>query len=430
MHVKNNVRQRNIVTAEMSVDTYSRIFLTIVCTIGLCFQITNLSSQYFKFTTTTTAVLQDDVKILPTNVVLCFSAFDVLDDEWLVKNTGYNWTDPETNMSMDDSLDILQNFTIYELLSQVERKENLLDEFLYRSETGEMMYSDNASEIFNITRYFTIEYVCYRITPLKKYTFDPVQISLASNYIFSIYELQLKGKFLQATILNPTVYNTMKSDAYPYESRQFSCNVLNSIDPETKVITNNMIAVSYSVSSVESLPPPYDTRCVNLSAQEKNSCYKQCMLRKLKPYHKVPANLICPEPGPQDFIINMRNPEMRNTSETFRKQCETLCDMNPCHRSYSATTATTYKAFDPEVVYIDVRMPQYSSRLTRATPTMSFIDFFSLIGGCFGTWYGVSFMSFIRLMETVKKRRSREVERKQDPKPIVHHVHHIVHRQF
>lgn len=57
--------------------------------------------------------------------------------------------------------------------------------------------------------------------------------------------------------------------------------------------------------------------------------------------------------------------------------------------------------------------------VTQAVPVMTFIDYFSLMCACFGTWFGLSFLSLNPFRRLKRKKCKRHIITSQRPQIVV-----------
>ena len=149
---------------------------------------------------------------------------------------------------------------------------------------------------------------------------------------------------------------------------------------------------------------------------------------KHKPFKCIPGTMVFPEPGINATVCQF-DLKTLNIIEKAKADCNLKLDSNLCHQISSLTTPIASRGFNVSHIYMNIRGPQYPARTDIAIPTMSFIDFFSLTSSCFGTWFGVSFMSVTVLFARFTQKRKgkgepfRRVVVIQNHRTTVEHVH-------
>ena len=95
----------------------------------------------------------------------------------------------------------------------------------------------------------------------------------------------------------------------------------------------------------------------------------------------------------------------RSVQEKCIKQC--LGAFVYCQDDYSITYTTHSLQSSKDPLELVVRTSKLLTKVTRSVPDMSFIDYFSFVTSCFGTWFGVSFLSIKTLTRRMMRRKRR-----------------------
>ena len=86
----------------------------------------------------------------------------------------------------------------------------------------------------------------------------------------------------------------------------------------------------------------------------------------------------------------------------IKDACDASCHSMPCADEYTRTK-TSFSRLGKMHLGFALMSPQEPDVETSVQPTMSFIEFFSFVCSCFGTWFGLSFLS----LESLLRRRHR-----------------------
>ena len=235
-------------------------------------------------------MLTDENIVVPPTTVLCFYPQDIFNVSAVTTSTG------------DDSE--LYNFMTFEkvLKSSPNASELLSIWCALRDERGIWISyvwneASHCYKLFSLKKFLMNGYVCYSISPTQNITWTRKEMTVYSMEFFTIYGFMLGSKFVKATNTFPILHYGTE---HPFDSRFFSSILDNKIDEKRGIILNNQIRLTNSKVETYSLSAPYDTRCVNLTVGQINSCYRDCMLKQLEINGFANAtilNQIYPEPG-------------------------------------------------------------------------------------------------------------------------------------
>ena len=413
--------------------SFVKLTLSILCLSGLCFQVTHLSIQYFRYATTTATRMDVNNTIEPPITAICFPLIDVIDYAFLYESTGVNQNE---ELSRTEIGDFLSTHPMHTYFNHTPLGNEFIVSCRYRDKYAQMRKGDrnHCQSIFRVERYFTTRYMCYRVTARTGHIFDKDLIGASETYIHSLQIIGISDRFSKARVINPILYYG-DHDNYPYLSRLYSTEIRNVLRNYTSSIADNYISVTNSVVQKDKLPPPFDTNCVWIPAPLRHEIRKQCYIKGFARFGSVPGSMIYPEPGLNQTIyqFDLKN---FNATERVRKDCDARSNINSCKSRHSVTSPTASRGYNVSRVYISVNSPQYPARSEVSVPTMSFIDFFSMASSCFGTWLGISFMSVTVLFDRMtgrktdrKKSKTRSIVILQNNRTTVDYVHHIVHHR-
>ena len=254
--------------------------------------------------------------------------------------------------------------------------------------------------------------------------------------------MSLGEKFRRTSEINPTISYARPrngSFTFPFISRQYSTVSIDSLHTVSGMRSNNNLFLTNSVVQQYTLPHPYDTKCIPLHYGAYFKCKRSCLSDAFRQhFNRAPCSValdqeidLCPI-SPAD----LQDQSARDKYAGITKTCEDACAYVPCSLQFTVTSVTAGERFNDSGLFVNVLMPQYALRSTHSVPVMTFIDYFSFTCSCFGTWFGISFLSLdpTRLQRKVKNSnfsllgRFRSQTLNQAPNHIVHHhVHHVIH---
>jgi hypothetical protein len=261
------------------------------------------------------------------------------------------------------------------------------DEWMY--EVGQDNAYETCNKLFNVTKFMTQENICYNIKPVNNLTISLRHVTQSQYYQFGIYGFELSSLLRDARQMNIISY----TGDYPYISRDFSAFSLIASDNGPGKMTVNYFDIFSSDYNIEQLPAPHDTRCWNRPSELQFTCKYKCLLEKYSKIRKIHPNAIIPDPIDYKIISNsdMVDKEVRDFVSKTDKTCHTRCFFRPCRVEYSKTAVGAY--YDSEIAMgFTMRSPTEPEVMSISESVMSFVEYFSFVTACLGTWFGVSFL--------------------------------------
>ena len=404
----------------------SNAILFLLCCAGLSFQIIQISLQYFSYKTATTVMLTNENIVVAPTTVLCFDPLYIINVSDSSNRTEHKERDPSDFLTIEQMLRYSPNTS--ELITKY---------CAFRNRKGGLVVfgEENASkcyEVFSVKKFLMGGFVCYSVSRTENITITMEAMSAYTSAFWAIYNFNLGPKFENNPYMFPILHYGVE---HPVDSRFFSSLIDNKVEEGRTMVVNNQIRLTNSKVETYSLFAPYDTRCVNLTVGEINSCYRDCMLKQLE-INGFPngtlTNQIYPDPGINKFILKIANEQEEDAYIRSSSVCNKTCDFSPCYKRYSITSSTATNT-DNFYVLIKVRTPQYSSNSNIVIPTMSFTDYFCFASSCIGTWFGISFMSVSVIINGVYKKMKKGQSKEKIPlenRISIDHHHHIHHHNL
>lgn len=177
----------------------------IVCIIGFCIQASQVSIQYFGFTTTTKARLDVKNRITKTQTELCFIVSDILDLVKLREETG---VDLAIHSTSGKSRKILEHLNVQQMLDYTPGVNRTIERCHVRDKAGFSVRPQNCYDYFEVSKYFTQEYICYNFDPRNNNEYDHEQLATSTHYNYLIHDLMMDKPFSASLLINPTLHYT------------------------------------------------------------------------------------------------------------------------------------------------------------------------------------------------------------------------------
>lgn len=370
--------------------------------VGFTAQVIQVSILYFGYRTTTQVKIQTPADITTHAVALCIRYIDIVNREALKKDTGLEF---RPLIELRDGIEQEDLLTVEQVFKYTPHEDALLSECFTRPDEWRYSFRNGPDcyNVFNVSRFMTLEYMCYRVSERIETNLTVLSVTHASFQQYKIYEIKL-GPTLRSTVLViPIVY----SDGYPFLSRDYTSPL-----PQLRVsrldnFTYNVLHVFPSDFLFFRLPPPFDTLCHEAVQGYDRYCNKECLIKEFGKFDRVPGFEMLEHPYKlKVFSVKDLNDTslLRKATDSFLR-CRKKCFYTPCQDKFSSTTSRVMK---------DGGMDIKLSLLTSINPniiiiaqaTMVFIEYFSFVTGCFGTWFGWSFLSLNRFKLLSRRRNA------------------------
>lgn len=414
----------------------SKIFIVIsVC--ALLYQITLVNQIYFGFSVVTGVKVYIPPVNRPMAITVCVRATEVLDFERLNADTGRNFAftqDEDTNLMMADSM------TAAEILKYTPSEKDALEKIIYRKNYSYKLQEVNSSNIietFNIEKFSYLDYVCYMISKIdegdQKLSFS----SLAVTPVFSglIYEMRFDKElfhrvdFIKVVIGEPGITPYRPLMVTPQLRRFYNSTQ----EPIPDVGHYNLFTLYQSLLVVHMLPPPYQTKCFNYTADNavsRTHCAEECIKdRIVDQTNQIPFTYIVTENSTDIFskeLISYRSVTSNQSLTDFLYKTENYCfdqkcGLKGCQESTSSTKGRGRMGVNDQFTVRQI-IPLDPWITIFTTPYMSFVEYFTYVTSIVATYTGVTFLTLnpIQLFEVFRQklytRRRRSNSRVRDSK--------------
>ena len=246
-----------------------RTLILMLSLTGFFAQVTWMSILYFSYTTTTQVLLVIQEKISPHSIALCVRFGDILDRERLLTETGIELG----NMSdLDEELAEEMKLTVKQIFDYTQIPSDVIKGCFYRPDNMNIKTGNrnDCEPMFNISRYFSQEFMCYQIKRLMTANLLTESVTQSHFKAFTIYELQLTEAFGNVGLVMPISF----VGELPGRSRRFA-EVAITKKQSSNRSDYNWFQISPSDHRSFRLEAPYDTMCVNRPPAQYITCGKE-----------------------------------------------------------------------------------------------------------------------------------------------------------
>lgn len=353
------------------------------CAIGLAWQVVHLANSYFEYNVLTALILETPLRQDVKSLSFCGYYPD------LVKQ--------RSNSKTQKDYRVQSNLTLAQILERSPPVTQIFDKCYVRSGHSFVNKSNlECTEFFIVEKFFHQSFVCYMFsTKSFKPNFRTDTASFAINFPGAMYSIELDYKlFANVTQLKAI----LTSGRYPEQSSAFTPVITRSFDIDSNSFQDSMFRIrSYSVSNLR-LPSPYVTKCRNYQAEGYNqvrgcinSCLEKKTLQQLNRIHFSPISVKPVDVKPIG-IADMANSTFRSILSVIDTLCEDKCSRQDCNQMYSVTMVEASPTEEKLILSAEVTRDVSYQLICR--PYLKLNDFVLYVSSCFGTWLGLSLMSF------------------------------------
>lgn len=385
----------------------SKVLLLLSVT-GFTWQIVVVSIEYFAYKTTTAVSFQLLPYIKPRIAVLCFRYQDVMQWKPMDRETGSRYGRSQKSGSMGQEEIRL---TIEQIFKYTPDVDQVMDRCLVRNKDGTVSDSrEECEENFSIEKYFKQQEICYQIQRKQKDDLLLEEVTHSSIKSFLVYEIQLTKWFKEAAVLEAIIFQE-KGGGYPFLSRDYAVKHWIKHQGRDNSTQQRYLHLSGSDIDIERMPKPYDTQCIEVDDNVGYDCLLSCKLDYYKDIDRVPASELLFQPYNLTPVSDTDKKDhlIRQKVQLIETLCRDECHMHAswCKVHISITHLEASFHFNDSIMF-SVNTGKQPDLSSRSIPVSTFIEYFSFTAGCFGIWFGLSFLSlhpgrFIRMCD--RKRR-------------------------
>ena len=380
----------------MAMSNIANILFRIVCTIGLVIHLTLITRQYLSYEMTTSAYQEFMTYVDDRALSVCFRYIDLLDLAWIERKYGRNVK--QSIASGTYHAIIKQNITLDELLkntpSVIEASywADLRDNDTY--ETTSFKDPRTVQIGFEIHRFTTQEYICFRIRSRTRLTFE-YELLAKSDHIGMMFAFAFPPKFSNTDLFfNPVVHG---SEDYPFRSFMYSPPVRHS--PK---LAYNVYRVFSQRVVTDYLPHPYSTNCRDYGSFSRDLRMSNCLIQSIiNQLGVIPySELVVAEDYREYGHLKIKQPSevaqnrtLRSAIKKIRNECVDTNRQVQCRTSFHITFVSV-EIWVRQGLIFRVGQPTNPTVHSVYQPTQDVYTFALLTFSCFGVWIGWSMIDF------------------------------------
>ena len=379
------------------VRTYFSAGHRLLCTFGMLVHVWFVSDHYLKYETTSLTNVGFPLVVNSPALSICFRYGDILDTEFVAKKLGENYKSVTQRLEQ-----IRRDITLDEVFQHTPPGEQLLTGAFIRDSknyTVRQLNQKQSIEHFEISRFQTLMWMCYRFQPRLVKTFNYRLVASSSSFAGMIYSvfIQLSKKRVNRTMLMMPLVHTYND--YPTLEYLHAPHV-----GIAKDSTVNLYRLNSQKFETKFLRYPYKTDCTDYGERDDDGidqpqlisdCIVKSTIDRLK---MIPFSEFKIE-NKFEFSSNLKlmdpNSRFGNSSiglefKKIEHECKRLYPKLDCEDYVHLTQIQSRENWPIEDWHFRIGQPTSPTIRTVYQPMEDFYTFSLLVLSCFGVWIGSS----------------------------------------
>ncbi|KAI1304879.1 hypothetical protein HDE_01665 [Halotydeus destructor] len=316
-----------------------------------------------------------------------------------------------TNFTYESNFDNVKQLTTLETLFNLTATKDGVFEQCSMRYNGEAAWTEyigqECNAIFDVTRFFTQDYICYKIVPneniSKEYNYENVASTMwasGMNYEVGFNASTFDNGYLVVPILHQL------SEVLPAVSIYFAPQIMRK--DRHKQSTDgikNYFLMSYSSIGNHMKPPPYDTNCSDyddpgLFIKSKQGCFAQCLTNyTLTGLNKFPYSVITREGLDYDYsrcpisYRDIHDERIESKVSEYERLCNEKCSKLNCEEVFTITEVR-FSDNRADSVFYRIESPRSPNFDIHHYTKVSLNEFVLYSLSCLATWLGLNVLSF------------------------------------
>lgn len=365
----------------------SHVF-TLGANIGLVYQVSVISDLYFRYETKTAIIQSISGPIPPPSLCFCIRYTDLIHGEKGMKRAA----------TLEERFYYQSKLTVKEIFELTPAANESVIWCTHRTNDSIHSFVNQETEqcnlLFNVSKFYTQDLICYNVEPLVKTPLLLDRVAHSLYFSHMMFGVRFSKKFKGADKIHIISFYGQ----FPWFGRNYASLTTRLADFHKMTFKNNKYYVSFLWSKHYLLPAPYDTNCSLIPIHESSECRKFCMIEHLIRKNKVPSSEFITEPIdlPHVNYHDLNDSLTRAFILRAETECSSRCDSNPCYTDITSTfmDANTEQEIKDQLITIWARIPLSPVISVVSSEALSLVEYLVYIGGCCGTWIGLSVMSF------------------------------------
>lgn len=174
----------------------------------------------------------------------------------------------------------------------------------------------------------------------------------------------------------------------------------------------NYIKVSYTITEIDLLPPPFETACRTYAEFDslRSLCLDNCIVNlTMAQWRKVPFTSLEQKPIPVKHVnnIDILNTASSKLLDQIEHLCNKKCAQPACETEHYTTDLQKEERSEFDFFTILIQAPTLPTLNVTSGQKVQMSDFLIYVTSCVGTWFGASALTFspLALRQLLSQRR-------------------------
>ena len=373
------------------------VVIVVGCSVGLIFQLKEVSTDYFRYQTDTKVHIQPHFKTKVPILSACIKVVDVYDCNQVAKRFGAPCVRRDGSWrNWDEWSKIWPRLTIADILNltpPVDQVLSVIDRpcLVRKSSNDVAEYTANECyKFFTITKYFHRESICYKLAPNM------------GNEWLHIEDYTLKDFFF-GTLFKIDFNETLFSDSRVVTGAVHEAATIHLHDtmmsPFIEFKESNQFFIKFTYNTIEQQlkEPPFDTDCQMYPRGDSGTVRRLWLIQNetVKTLNRSIPDVMHSQPLNTGVLtVKARDPEYQVILDKFSRRGRNTCTTRS---TISRVAVSPFGAFVFGVSWPDGLMVNIKS-----TPKSGVIDYIVYVCSCIGFWFGFSVLSLNDVIEWIK----------------------------
>ena len=367
--------------------------------IGLLCQSSIVIEEYFQYKVSSKTHVFIPEVIQPHSISFCMRFTDILNYDQLNKETKRNWSFADAKMSTKAMEKYVDEMTVDEIFKYTPSEGQLLSTLRFRNRSSSHVFEFHDHRIYeclNITKYIYMRFICYHVVVVceddEQYFQELVAVPTYPGqiHVMDFHPLFHKTHYMKVVLGFRDKFPSRELVTTNYITRYYNMTT-------DSARSNYLVSQDYEMT-VESLPPPFETRCINYSLigfENEVDCMHHCIMKLTKKViGKLPYTIPIRNSTKDKMIsdIDLYNKTIDRTVRSIQNDCSRkFCSRVSCHHTQVMVVSTVRSGAVFRWKHVIPSQPSFRIENRPALPLIAFLIYLLSI---MSTWTGCSILSF------------------------------------
>ena len=375
------------------------LIFTLSVAIGLLYQSSIVIEEYFKYQVSSKTSIFIPEVIQSRSVSFCMRFTDILNYDLFNKETNRNWSFADSKTSKKTQRKYVDEMTVDEVFKYTPPEGQLVSMLRFRNKSSSHIFEFRDHRIYeclNIIKYIYMRYICYHVVVVcedkKQYLREVIAVPTHPG---EIYVIEFRSLFYKAHYVKIVLGYRNK---FPRRELVTTNYITRSYNMTTNSAQNNYLVSNDYEINIESLPPPFETRCFNYSQigfENEVDCIHDCIEKMTKKvFGKLPYTIPIRNSTKDKMISDndLYNQTIDRTVRSIQSDCSRrVCSRVSCHHTQVMIVSAARPGERFRWKHI---IPNQPSFRIENSPSLPPIEFLIYLLSIMSAWTGCSILSF------------------------------------